>query len=175
MHNHALFLIFLLLILFIFNIISSLTNVFHQQGFHYSLERIIMDIYFDRLKKRSAILGNHFKKYLTIIEKNLDSLMERLENAGMKERIHLWVNSPDYRKEMQTILLVGTSQQEKLDDLGCYFALQFLQMNLSALDDIALAVTSDENKHVIYKEFMLQVGHDFRKLTATYMEQLMHL
>lgn len=134
-----------------------------------------MDIYFDRLVKRSAVLGNHFKKYLTIIEKNLDSLMERLENAGMKERVHLWVNSPDYRKEMQTILLVGTSQQERLNDLGCYFALQFLQMNLSALDDIALAVTSDENKHVIYKEFMLQVGHDFRKLTATYMEQLMHL
>ncbi len=132
-----------------------------------------MDIYFDKLKNRSAILGNHYKKYLVIIEKNLDSLMERLENAGMKERVHLWVNSPDYGDEMRTISLLGTTQKERLNDLGCYFALQFLQMNLSALDDIALAATSDENKLGTYKEFMLQVGHDFRKLTASYMKQLL--
>ena len=134
-----------------------------------------MDVYFERLKRRSAVLGNHHKKYLRIVEKNTGPLLDRLEDSGYIDRIHLWINANDPRGEMQIIGSIGNTHQERLSDLGCYFAMQFLQMNLSALDALMLAVTTQEFKLNTYKNFMLRVGHDFRRLTAAYMEQLLKI
>ncbi len=134
-----------------------------------------MDIYFERLKKRAQGLGNHYRKYTSIIDINLDGLMNRLENAGVIERVHLWAAAHDYMEEMAIISEIGTSLKEKLDDLGCYFAIQFLQMNINALDALILELTRSEDKLTIYKKFMLRTGHDFRTLTASYMKQLLKL
>ncbi|OGB99731.1 hypothetical protein A2V82_03420 [candidate division KSB1 bacterium RBG_16_48_16] len=132
-----------------------------------------MDIYIDRLKKRAKILGNHYQKYITIVDKYIDALMGRLENAGMIERVHLWATAHDYREEMSTIAGVSDAREQRLDDLGCYFAYQFLQLNLGALDALMYEVTTKGSKQDVYKQFMLRVGHDFRRLTAAYMEQLL--
>jgi hypothetical protein len=134
-----------------------------------------MDIYFDRLKRRAGVLGNHYRKYIAIIENNIDGLMGRLEYAGVVERVHLWASAHEYREEISTIAKLRGSNEEKLADLGCYFAIQFLQMNLNALDALMLEVTTSENRHSLYKRFMLRVGHDFRRLTAAYMEQLLNI
>ena len=134
-----------------------------------------MDVYLDRLKSRSEVLGNHYYKYINFIDTNLDKFMGRLEKEGVIERVHLWVTAHDYKQEMSTIFQVGTTLNEKLTDLGCYFAFQFLQMNLSALDALMLEVTTNPDKHSVYKRFMLRVGHDFRRLTAAYMKHLMAL
>ncbi len=134
-----------------------------------------MDLDFDRLRRRAEALGNHYRKYSTIIENNIDALMGRLEYAGMVERVHLWAGAHNYQEEISTIAQVGKSKEEKLADLGCYFAIQFLQMNLNALDALMLEVTTNEARLGVYKQFMLRVGHDFRKLTAAYMEQLLNI
>ena len=134
-----------------------------------------MDIYFNRLRQRANVLGNQYKKYITIIDKYMDPLMSRLENAGMIERVHLWAGAHDYQEEMATISQVGYTLEEKLNDLSCYFAYQFLQLNLSALDALMLEITTKDKKLLVYKQFMLRVGHDFRKLSAVYMEHLMNL
>ena len=134
-----------------------------------------MDIYFERLKKRAQGLGNHYRKYTSIIDQNLDGLMGRLENAGVIERVHLWAAAHDYMEEMAIISEIGQTLKEKLDDLGCYFAIQFLQMNINALDALILELTRSEDKLNIYKKFMLRTGHDFRTLTASYMKQLLKI
>ncbi|MBD3376393.1 hypothetical protein GF406_15265 [candidate division KSB1 bacterium] len=134
-----------------------------------------MDFYFDRLLKHAQSLGNHHRKYVVLIEKNIDPFMARLEQAMMIEQIHLWAPAHNYSEEMRLISQVGGTLDQKLQDLGCYFALQFLQMNLSALDALKLQVTTRQERFPLYKEFMLRVGHDFRKLTAAYMEQLLEL
>jgi len=134
-----------------------------------------MDIYFERLKKRAQGLGNHYRKYTSNIDVNLDGLMSRLENAGVIERVHLWAAAHDYMEEMAIISGIGTTLKEKLDDLSCYFAIQFLQMNINALDALILELTRSEDRLSIYKKFMLRTGHDFRMLTAAYMNQLLKL
>lgn len=134
-----------------------------------------MDVYFERLKNRSRELGNHYRKYTANIDANLNSLMNRLENAGAIERVHLWAAAHDYKEEMSIIANIGYTLQEKLQDLGCYFAIQFLQMNINALDALMLELTRNEDKLYIYKKFMLRTGHDFRMLTAAYMKQLLRL
>jgi len=134
-----------------------------------------MHLDFDRLKGRAEALGNHYRKYSTIIENNIDGLIGRLARAGMVERVHLWASAHNYREEISTIAQVGNGKEEKLADLGCYFAIQFLQMNLNALDALMLEVTTNETRLGVYKQFMLRVGHDFRKLTAAYMEQLLNV
>lgn len=134
-----------------------------------------MEFYIDRLKERAQSLSNHYSKYITIIDKNFDALMGRLERACMIERVHLWTSAHNYRDEMNIIAQVGESEKEKLQDLGCYFAYQFLQTNLSALDALLLDLTTDAPKISVYKQFMLRVGHEFRDLTSAYMEQLLNL
>jgi len=134
-----------------------------------------MEFYIDRLKLRAQGLSNHYSKYVSLIDKHIDALMGRLEQAGMIERVHLWASAHDYKKEMNIIREVGTSLKEKLDDLSCYFAYQFLQTNLSALDALLLDLTTNRPRYEVYKEFMLRVGHEFRDLTSAYMGQLLKL
>ena len=88
-----------------------------------------MDIYFERLKRRADILGNHHKKYIRIVEKNIGPLMDRLENEGQIDRVHLWQSAINPLEEFEIVSQLGFTQSERLEDLGCYFALQFLQMN----------------------------------------------
>lgn len=134
-----------------------------------------MDIYFERLVRRSDILGNHYKKYIGIVERNIEQLYYRLERARLYDRVHLWQSANDIREEMELIVGLGKNQEEKLADLGCYFSLQFLQMNLSALDALMLEVTKDIDRYLTYKNFMIRLGHTFRRLTGTYMEHLLRI
>lgn len=134
-----------------------------------------MDIYIERLLRRARFLGNHHRKYIYFVETHIDKLMARLEQAMVIDQVHLWASARDYKQEMKTIATVGTSLEEKQNDLACYFALQFLQMNLSALDALMLDLTTNPSRYMVYKQFMLRVGHDFRRLTAAYMEQLLDL
>lgn len=134
-----------------------------------------MNLYYERLKNRARVLGNHHRKYLLTIENHYHELAARLEKAGLHDRVHLWVTALDYKEEMGTVAKVGSDLQEKLNDLGTYFALQYLQMHLGALDALILEVRRSESRMAIYKEFMLRIGHDFRALTAAYMEQLLKL
>jgi len=130
---------------------------------------------FHRLARRTSTLGNHHGKYLRIIERDLDGLINRIERRGWSDYIHLWVKPVDYRQEMADITLLGRTPEERLADLGCYFALHFLHFNLNALDSLTIEVTRRQDHLAIYKQFMLRVGHDFRQLISGYMTQLLNL
>ncbi len=127
----------------------------------------------DILKEESSTLGNHNRKYLLTIDSYLDCLKTRLEENGKVDQVHLWHYASDLRGEMSTVLDVGKDEREKLNLLGCFYALQYLHMNLSATN--VLKLVSSPNKLKTYKDFMINIGNNFRFLTATYMENLLLL
>ncbi|NIM20597.1 MAG: hypothetical protein GTO51_10275 [Candidatus Latescibacteria bacterium] len=134
-----------------------------------------MQIQFDRLVENVRLLGNHHLKYLRNIEANKDHLIESLEAKGKIDQVHLWKSAQDISGEMDVILEVGDSLQEKLYFLGCYFALQFLHMNLMVKDVLVLDLTSSVNRNRAYRDFMFQSGLKFRSLSTCYMKRLLDL
>ncbi|HOT96607.1 MAG TPA: hypothetical protein PLG50_02665 [bacterium] len=134
-----------------------------------------MDDQLTRLKRRAQILGNHYHKYLHVIDKSYDGLCARLEVCRLCESVHLWQRPFDYRAEMRLVAGLGRSQEEKLADLGCFFALHFLQLNLNALDTMLLDVARVEARLSVFRAFMLHVGHEVRQLVAGYMTELLRI
>lgn len=134
-----------------------------------------MDRYFNRLKERVSQLGNHHQKYIKTIEKYLDPMVSSLENAGKIEDVHIWRGSPRLSQEMEIISDVASSLPEKLTFLACYYSLQMLHLNLRSIDVLKLNLTSAEDRYLVYKNFMLQSGTEFRNLTGTYMQKLLDL
>jgi len=130
--------------------------------------------YFNRLKIRASLLGNHQQKYIRKIEKYLDPLVENLEDAGKLENIHLWKGTSKLSEEMDVVLSVASTSAQKLNFLACYYSLQILHLNLRSIDILRLKLTgmSKEERYPVYKQFMLQTGREFRILTAAYMQKL---
>jgi len=134
--------------------------------------------YLSRLKNRANSLGNQHQKYIRTIDKYFDSLVASLENAGKVEYIHFWQGTPRLNQEMDVVLSVGKNLEEKLAFLACYYSLQMLHMNIRSIDVLRLQlaeISTLEQRIPIYKNFMINSGKDFRKLTASYMERLIGL
>ncbi len=127
----------------------------------------------DILKEESSILGNHNRKYLLAIDSYLDCLKARLEEKGKVDQVHFWHYATDPKSEMSTAFYVGRDEREKLNLLGCYYALQYLHMNLSFIN--VLKLVSSPNNLEIYKVFMKNIGNNFRSLTAAYMDNLLRI
>ncbi|MCR4440368.1 MAG: hypothetical protein QHJ34_14035 [bacterium] len=134
-----------------------------------------METVLHRLRERVAHLGNHNQKYLRMIDLHLDSLVERLEASGAIDQVHLWTVGRDLHAEMEVVRTQGTTEKEKLEYLGTYFALQFLHLNLRALDVLMLDLSASSDPQQVYQKFMLDVGAKLRALIATYMEELLEL
>ncbi len=130
---------------------------------------------YDRLREKVRQLGNHHLKYLRSIDINRSRLVEKLEAKGINDQVHLWKSAQDVSGEMDVILEAGDTLKEKLAFLGTYFSLQFLHTNLRATNVLRLNLTAAEDRTFIYKEFMIQAGWNFRKLTANYIRRLLDL
>lgn len=130
---------------------------------------------YTRLKERVKQLGNHHQKYLRTIDRYLDALIGRLEDAGKMEEVHLWKGSPRLEAEMDVVISVGNSLDEKLAYLACYYSLQMLHLNLRSIDVLMLNVTATADRTQNYKQFMLLTGAEFRNLTAAYMRKVLDL
>ncbi len=134
-----------------------------------------MDDQLTRLKRRAQILGNHYRKYLHVVDRGYDGLCGRLERKRVVEKIHIWERPFDYRAEMSLVARLGDTLEEKLSDLGCYFALHFLQQNLNALDTMRLDVARTDTRLQVFRTFMLHVGHEVRQLVSGYMAELLKI
>ena len=134
-----------------------------------------MPDHFKRLEERVRELGNHHRKYLRAAAAHLDPLVERLERAGAIDEVHLWSAAPDVREEMHLVREMGGDRDEQLAFLGCYFALQLLNLNVRAVDVLRLRLAARNSRTRVYREFMLKVGSDLRRLTSSYMEQLLDI
>ncbi len=130
---------------------------------------------FDRLKKRIGELGNHHRKYIHFISLHKDLLTERLEESGAIDEVHLWSWSPDIDLEMDLVREMGRNETEQLNFLGCYFAFQLLNLNIRAVDVLRLGLSSGSDRSSVYRDFMLRMGRDLRRLTGAYMSSLLGL
>jgi len=128
-----------------------------------------------RLTEKTAALGNYNRKYLHIISANIEKLTASLERQGKRDKVHLWSYSMEIPGEMDTVLKIALDEDEKLDFLGCYFALQFLHMNLRMVDIVKLELATSPERSQTGKKFMLEAGRTFRYLTKCYMERLLDL
>ncbi|UCG61578.1 MAG: hypothetical protein JSV52_14900 [Candidatus Zixiibacteriota bacterium] len=126
-----------------------------------------------RLTEKTAALGNYHRKYLHVISSNIEELTSALEQRGVREQVHLWSYSMEVPGEMDTVLETAQSESQKLDFLGCYFGLQFLQMNLRMVDIIKLELATQSERWRTSRRLMLEAGRMFRYLTKSYMERLL--
>jgi len=125
-----------------------------------------------RLTEKTVTLGNYNRKYLHIISSNIEKLTVALEQQGVRDQVHLWSYSMEIPGEMDTVLQASATK-ERLDFLGCYFALQFLHMNLRTVDIVKLELATSPNRSQTGKKLMLEAGRMFRYLTKCYMERLL--
>ena len=128
-----------------------------------------------RLIEKTSTLGNYNRKYVHIISSTVDRLAAALEREGKRNLVHLWHYSLEVPGEMDTVLEVGSTETEKLDFLGCYFALQFLHMNLRMIDIVKLELASGPERWRSGKKLMLESGRMFRFLTKNYMGRLLNI
>ncbi|MBD3232612.1 MAG: hypothetical protein GF315_02700 [candidate division Zixibacteria bacterium] len=128
-----------------------------------------------RLTNRTALLGNYNRKYIHIISKNIDKLTSALDRHRLRDQVHLWSYSTEIPGEMDTVLSCASDTNDKLDLLGCYFALQFLQMNLRMVDIVKIELANSSERWRTGKRLMLEIGRTFRFLTKNYMQRLLDI
>ncbi len=128
-----------------------------------------------RLTEKTQALGNYNRKYLHIISTNINRLVDSLEKRDMRDRVHLFSYSLEIPGEMDTVMEVAPDTAAKLDFLGCYFSLQFLQMNLRMLDITKLELSTQPDRFAVSKRLMLEAGRMFRYLTKCYMERMLNI
>ncbi len=128
-----------------------------------------------RLSERTSALGNYHRKYRHIISANIEALTSSLELQGMRDRVHLWNHSTEVPGEMDTVLEATSDTAQKLNFLGCYYALQFLHLNLRMVDIVKLELAAGSHHWLTGRKLMLEAGRMFRYLTKCYMERLLEI
>ncbi len=128
-----------------------------------------------RLTEKTSTLGNYNRKYLHIISSNIEALSNALERQGTSDRVHLWSYSMDIPDEMDTVMQAAGNRDESLNFLGCFYALQFLHMNLRMIDIVKLELAETSHRAKSCRKLMLEAGRMFRHLTKNYMERLLRI
>ncbi|RPJ41826.1 MAG: hypothetical protein EHM19_11025, partial [Candidatus Latescibacterota bacterium] len=131
--------------------------------------------YFRRLEERSQELGNHRRKHVHAIDKHGRLLIDRLEESGVFDRVHLRQPAADPPAEMDAVLEAGVGSEEKLVLLGCYYSIQFLQLNLRSIDILRLESVREPDPAGVYREFVRGAGDDFLRLVGGYMARVLDL
>ncbi len=127
------------------------------------------------LEGRVAALGNHHHKHILNINKYLDGLVSLIDQEGLIDQFYLLRFSQTPYKEMGLITRLVDDRETVLELLGCYYSLQFLLMNIKALDVLQLNLTTDANRYNVFKLFLQRTGSDFRSLSAAYMKTLLNV
>ncbi len=132
-----------------------------------------MEDAFARLSARAAKLGKHYQRFLLTTAAGLSPMVERLETLGLLEDIDLWCLSPTPARQMALLDEIGQDEREKLSFMATYYALQFLHMNLLALDHLELALSAGESRYAAYRDFLGAQGSNYQRLNSAYVESLL--
>jgi hypothetical protein len=127
------------------------------------------------IEHRVASLGNHYQKYVYTIRRFKDSLIRALDRSGQLMQVHLWHTSFDPAEEMRIIRALTDNREVNVQHLSCYYGLQYLHMTFRNLDVLSLGISSEKYPHDVYFRFMMQLGCDFRELSALYLGNLLDI
>ncbi len=129
-----------------------------------------------RLEEKTAEFGNHHLKYVQTVRRNLDHLIQRLEEQKKRDVVHILHSSYDFGKELRIVAGIAQNTKERLSFTRTFFALHFLLMNRHAIDMLRMdIISSPADRCSVYKDFMLSAGNNFRNLTARYIEELLYI
>ncbi|MFH1278060.1 MAG: hypothetical protein ABIK65_06755 [Candidatus Eisenbacteria bacterium] len=131
--------------------------------------------YFRRLEERCQELGNYRRKYSHAIDKHGRLLIDRLEESGRFDQVHLRQPAKDPGAEMDAVLSAGRDPAEMLTLLGCYYAIQYLQMNIRSIDHLRLNASGTLDPAAVYRDFVRRVGEDFVRLVGAYLTRVLDL
>ena len=128
-----------------------------------------------RLSQRVARLGKHYERFLVTVASNLTQLIERLEYNQLWDEVEFWnlVSKPG--DPMKVVHSIGENEQEQLDFMATYFALQFLHMNVRALDRLELQLSDEGGRTQAYRGFLENQASNYQRLNAVYIDNLMQL
>ncbi|MGC9363061.1 MAG: hypothetical protein ACP5FZ_00670 [Fidelibacterota bacterium] len=124
---------------------------------------------------RVSALGNHHNKYLLNIEKNFDALVSLIDAKHLFDQFRLLRFSSQPAREMRLIKDFIKDRETLLEMLGCYYSLQFLLMNIKALDVLQMNLSKPTDRYENFQWFLMRTGSDFRLLSGAYMEILLDI
>ena len=127
------------------------------------------------IEKRVSELGNHLHKFTFTIKKHKDNLKDDLERSGKSMQVHLWHSSFSTPDEMKIIANLPGDTGRRVENLSCYYSLQYLYMIFRNIDILALGIISGETQTEVYHQFLIQFGNDYRILSQAYLENLLHI
>ncbi len=128
---------------------------------------------FDKLSELTTGFSNYTAKYLQQIAAVKDELIARLEHAGLRDEVHPWQPAWDLEREMDIVAHVAPPGREQLGFLGCYYGLQYLRMNIQAVDALRAGVVPGANAGEVFAEFHAAIGADYSRLVVTFMRKVL--
>lgn len=128
-----------------------------------------------RLSQRVARLGKHYERYLVTVAANLPQLIERLEYDQLCDEVEFWNLASVPGGPMKVVHSIGRDEQEKLAFMATFFALQFLHMNVRALDRLELELSDESGRTRAYRAFLESQASNYQRLNAVYIDNLVHL
>ena len=127
------------------------------------------------LEGRVEALGPHHQKYIANIQKNFDALVALIDEKRLIDQFSLLRFSLHPARDMKRISGFVADRAVLLDLLGCYYSLQFLLLNIKALDVLQLNLATAANRYHVFRNFLQHTGNDFRLLSGAYMSTLLDL
>lgn len=127
---------------------------------------------FNNLEKRISQLGNHLQKFIYTIKELKDKFIHDLDTSGKLMQIHLWHSSFSVTDDMKIIISLTTDQKRNVENLSCYYSIQYLYMVLRNIDLLTLGIASSGTQTDIYHQFLTQFSDDYQKLSRAYIENL---
>lgn len=128
---------------------------------------------FDRLNDLAAEFSNYTSKYLQQIGAAVDELTTRLEQAGLRDEVHLWQPAWNLEREMDIVSHVAPGGRERIRYLGCYYGLQYLRMNIQAVEALRAGVVPGASRGDVYREFLTNIGSSYSQLVVTFMRKVL--
>jgi hypothetical protein len=127
------------------------------------------------LNELAGEFSNYTSKYLQQISAVLDELHTRLEQAGLRDEVHLWQPAWNLEREMDIVSHVAPEGSERIRYLGCYYGMQYLRMNIQAIEALRAGVVPGTSRRDVYREFLTSIGSSYSQLVVTFMRKVLDI
>ena len=130
---------------------------------------------YDRLCELAGEFSNYTAKYLQQIGAVIAELTASLEQAGLRDEVHLWQPAWNLEREMDIVSHVAPEGQKRIRYLGCYYGLQYLRMNIQAIEALRAGVVPGASRAEVYREFLTNTGANYSQLVVTFVRKVLDI
>ncbi len=127
----------------------------------------------DTFSDLPAGFSNYTAKYLQQIAAVQDDLIARLEVAGLRDEVHLRQPAWELDREMDIIASVAPERPDLIRYLGAYYGMQYLRMNVEAVNALRAGTVPGANRTEIYRRCLATVGASYSQLVVTFMRKVL--